>query len=1142
MSQKTQKKPPRKNPTEEPATPSAPEPVQPEKGIFPVVGLGASAGGLKPLQQFFEKMPADSGMAFVVIMHLSPKHESHAAEILQSSTSMPVAQVTERIAVEPNKVYVIPPTRNLSMQDGHIILSEAERRFGKNGSVDLFFRTLADTHNVHSACIVLSGSGSDGSVGLKRVKEQGGVCLAQDPREAEYDSMPRNAIATGMVDLVLPVAEMPAKLIEIWRNASQISLPVEAAAPTPDEGKAAETALRDVLDILRVRTGHDFTHYKRATVLRRIERRMQVATVRPLPAYLEYVRENPAEVQLLLKDMLIGVTNFFRDREAFDALEHEIIPHLFQDKEAGDQVRVWTAACATGEEAYSVAILLLEYAAKLPHPPAIQVFATDIDDKALAEARAGSYPAAIEADVSTARLRQFFTKEPGGYRINKEVRECVLFATHNLLKDPPFSRLDLVTCRNLLIYLNQDVQGRVFELFHFALNPGGFLFLGTAESTEGRSDLFTQTWTKLRIFRANTVTRSMRTVPNMPLEPPAIRQFRVKSEEAADRKHIAFGDLHQKLLEQYAPPSLIVNADHEIVHLSDHAGRYIQLAGGEPNLNVLKVILPELRLELRTALYQAAQTGKSTEARRARLTRDGRTSYVNMIVRPSLDAESGGAFYLVIIEEVEEILGTEGKERSEGEPEPVVRTLEQENHNLKEQLQRTVEQYETMVEELKASNEEHLATNEELRSASEELETSKEELQSVNEELRTVNDELKHKVEELGTTNDHLQNLMSSTDIATIFLDRSLRIRLFTPSALDLFNLIPADEGRELTDITHLLDYPNLATDAEEVLKRLHKIEREVPSYEGQTYLARLTPYRTRLDRIEGVVMTFVDITERKRAEAQLAVELKKMRDLYDSSTRLLSAPDLRSALDDILESSLRLSQADFGHVQLYDAERHLLEIVAQRGFQKEHLDLIQSVADDDNTAVGRAIRSHERCFIEDIEQDAAYASYRQMAAAVGFRSVQSTPFIDRDGRLLGALSTYFRGPRRPAGVDLRTLDLYARLATDFIVRTRDEADLRESEARLRRALEIESVGVIFFKTDGQVLDANNAFLRMSGYDRDDLRKGHVRWDVMTPPEWMAESQRAVAEFRNTGRIRPYEKNTSARTARAGGRYFPPRT
>jgi two-component system CheB/CheR fusion protein len=606
MEQKKQKKSARKSRTEEPAALNVPEPVQPEKGVFPVVGLGASAGGLKPLQEFFEKMPDDSGMAFVVIMHLSPTHESHAAEILQNSTNMAVKQVNERITVEPNHVYVIPPTKHLAMQDGFIALSDPDRRLGRHVAIDLFFRTLADTHNIHSACVVPSGTGSDGSVGLKRVKERGGVCLAQDPREAEYDSMPKNAILTGMVDFVLPVAEMPAKLIEVWRHLSQVRLPAEATAPVPDVSQAAEVALRDVLDILRSRTGLDFTHYKRATLLRRIERRMQVAPVRNLPAYRDYLRENLPEATLLLKDLLISVTNFSRDREAFEALERQIIPLLFQDKWAGDQVRVWIAACATGEEAYSVAMLLLEHAAKLPHPPQIQIFATDIDEAGIAIAREGSYPAAIEADVSPERLRQFFTKEAGGYRIKKEVRECVLFTTHNLLKDPPFSKLDLVTCRNLLIYLNRDVQGRIFELFHFALRAGGFLFLGSSESTDGRSDLFTQTDAKHHILRANTVTRALRTVPSLPLEPRRGEPLRVKPGAAAKSNRIAFGELHQKVLEQYAPPSLIVNADYEIVHLSDHAGRYLQHTGGEPSLNLLRVILPELRVELHTALYQAA--------------------------------------------------------------------------------------------------------------------------------------------------------------------------------------------------------------------------------------------------------------------------------------------------------------------------------------------------------------------------------------------------------------------------------------------------------------------------------------------------------------------------------------------------------
>lgn len=843
---------------------------------FPVVGLGASAGGLQALKRFFEGMPAESGMSFVVIMHLSPEHESHAAAILQTTTRMSVTQVNAQVKVEPNHVYVIPPTKHLAMEDGHIRLSEPTRPTGRHVAVDLFFRTLADTHQTRAVCIVLSGTGADGSVGVKRVKEAGGLAIAQDPQDAEYDAMPRNAINTGMIDFVLPVVEMPEKLIELWRNMQRIQLPAEAEAPVVDESQATENALRDVLADVRAHTGHDFTHYKRATILRRIERRMQVNAVPDLPAYRDYLRAIPAEAQLLLKDLLIGVTNFFRDRAAFDSFEREVVPLLFEGKTTGDVVRVWCAGCATGEEAYSVVMLLLEHAARMPQPPDIQIFATDIDEEAIATARAGSYPEAIEADVPPTRLRQFFTKEPGGYRVNKDVRERILFAAHNLIKDPPFSKLDAVTCRNLLIYLNRDVQEQVFELFHFALRPGGFIFLGPSESVDGAPELFAPVSKKHRLFRAQAVARQARGIPSLPLEAPA-RKARGgaaggSSIDAAERRRSAFGELHQQFVEQYAPPSLIVNAEYEIVHLSENVGRFLRRAGGEPSVNVVKEVLPELRLELRTALFQAMQTGRSTEARRVSLELEGHRVYVNMIVRPSRATEGETSYALVLFVETEEALGEQGKESPDGKQDALVSGLEEEAQRLKDQLQATIEQYETTVEELKSSNEEMQSVNEEVRSTSEELETSKEELQSVNEELRTVNQELKNKVEEVSDANADLKNLIASTEIATVFLDRSLRIKRYTPRATELFSLIPTDLGRPLADITHRLEYENLHRDAEEVIANLSKIEREVRAADNRFLIARFSPYRTLEDRIGGVVISFIDVTEREEA-AQLVRE-----------------------------------------------------------------------------------------------------------------------------------------------------------------------------------------------------------------------------------------------------------------------------
>ena len=880
---------------------TSPEPATPKNSNlirstlqFPVVGIGASAGGLKALMTLFEHMPKDCGMAFVVIMHLSPKHESNADRILQNVTRMPVRQVTRPVYIERNQIYVIPPAMDLAMNDGYLRLSKPQRERGAQVAIDLFFRTLADAHHTHAIAIVLSGSGADGSVGLSRIKEQGGVTMAQTPEDAEFDSMPRSAIATGMVDIVLPVADMPQKLIELGRNLSSMLAqqePIESPGGTERAGTAQgeveyaqartqskpnELALREILAALRTRTGHDFRHYKLATVLRRIERRMQVNALPDMPSYAKYLQSHPDETPALLGDMLIGVTNFFRDREAFEALERDILPALFEQKLATEDksIRVWSAACSTGEEAYSLAMLLADQAALSSANSEIhvQLFATDIDERALETARAGVYPQAIATDVTPGRLRQYFVKEQNQLRMQKELRERILFARHNILRDPPFSRLDLISCRNLMIYLDRDIQVEVLRMFHFALNPGGYLFLGSSETADACSQLFTPVDKKNRIYRAMEVGSSLRRTPAGPLQgfslsTPTRQPF---NEPHRRNRKFSFADVHQRALEQYAPPSVIINQEAEIVHMSDRAGNFLRYVGGEPSLNLTTLVHPQLRLELRTALYQAIHTGKSVEARRVRMERDARSYYVNMVVRPFRDNEAGSDYMLVLFDEVEACMDSRTLEDS-ATKDSVLSQLEAELQQTKERLQITMEHSETSTEELRASNEELQAINEELRSATEELETSKEELQSINEELTTVNFELKNKVDETSKINDDLQNLISSTDIATVFVDRKMRIKWFTPRAKDIFNVIGNDAGRSLFDITHRLDYPLLGKDAAEAFEELRLVEREVRNRDSERwYLARFLPYRTLDDRIEGAVLTFIDITDRRRAEDEL--------------------------------------------------------------------------------------------------------------------------------------------------------------------------------------------------------------------------------------------------------------------------------
>ncbi|MFL6699554.1 MAG: PAS domain S-box protein [Vitreoscilla sp.] len=857
---------------------------------LPIVGLGGSAGAIPALSRFLEQVPEDAGMAFVVLIHLDPAQESKLAEVLQPHTHMKVVRVDATVRVEADTVYVIPPAKALRMLDDHIQLGDLPKDRSGRYQVDLFFRTLADTHGPHGVAVVLSGADSDGAIGIKRVKERGGLTIAQDPDEAQHASMPETAIGTGMVDWVLPVIDMPRRIVDYVRLESRVTLPPEhqGSAPKPATDAELESDLREVLNYLRSRTGRDFVNYKRATILRRIGRRMQVNGVSELSEYLDSLRTRPGEIGALLQDLLISVTNFFRDSDCFAALQARL-PSLFEGKSSSDNVRVWVAACATGEEAYSIAILLAEHARTLDAPPQIQIFATDLDEQAISTARDAIYPLTIEADVSEDRLRRYFTKEHRGYRVRRELREQVMFAEHDLLKDSPFSRLDLMSCRNLLIYLNREAQQRVFETAHFALLPGGMLFLGASETVDDGSPLFQVLDKKNRIFAPRLVPRTSLPVPigqsaltraleaQEALRAPVIAQSAFSAEAIAARspmtangRPVSWAEMHFNLLEAISPPSILVDSEHDIMHLSRNAGRFLQFSGGEPSRNLLHAIHPSLRIELRAALYHAAQSGERAEVAPLAADLGGGTTMIRMTVVPVGAAANG--LMMVTIESVRPDAAAPIPMQAEGgtSNDPLANLLDRELERLKAHLRDTIEQYEASTEELKASNEELQAMNEELRSATEELETSREELQSINEELTTVNQELKGKVDELGHSNSDMQNLMDATAIATLFLDRELRITRYTPSAVSLFNLIPTDVGRPLSHLSNKLEYPGLDEDALRVLQGLVPIEREVPDAQGRWYLVRMLPYRTVEDRIAGVVLTLVDVTERKRSEEAL--------------------------------------------------------------------------------------------------------------------------------------------------------------------------------------------------------------------------------------------------------------------------------
>lgn len=1079
--------------------------------LVPVVALGGSAGSIGALREFFQSMSPDSGVAFVVILHLSPDHESTLDTLLQHATSMPVEQAKDSQKLEPNHVYVIPPAKQLWLQGDHLRLSDLARPRGSRIPVDLFFRALADTHGPHAVAIVLSGVDGDGALGIKRIKERGGLTIAQEPTQAQHSGMPEAAIGTGMVDWVLPVQQMPSRLLEYLGRERRLHVPPEAGPHPAIDPRAApdarEQALRDVLTFLRTRTGRDFSYYKRATIVRRIARRMQVNGVDDVADYLSFLRTHPGEASALLKDLLISVTNFFRDREAFEALEARI-PELFANKGQGEAVRVWVPACATGEEAYSIAMLLCEHAQKLEAPPTLQVFATDLDDEVIAAARHGLYPPSITADVSTERLQRFFTKDDQGYRVRRELREMVLFALHDLLKDSPFSRLDLISCRNLLIYLDRDAQKRAFAIFHFALRATGRLFLGASEGVEDNSTLFSAVDKKHRIYAPRSAVRPSLPlpvgVPSMLMKVIAEQEHFRAGMAGAGRELVpllsdiapprelggphrpTWGELHLKLLEHLAPPSMIVNGNYDILHLSEHATRFLQFTAGEPSTNLLRMVHPMLRLELRSVLFRAAQAGGTATAQAVPVDVGGKRYLVDISASATPDLAPD---ILLVVIRTHEGSATEAAHLEEASlPEPAARQLEAELEHTKGRLRDTIERYEASTEELKASNEELQAMNEELRSATEELETSREELQSINEELTTVNHELKGKVDEVSQANSDLHNLMGATAIPTIFLDRELRIMRFTPSAADIFNIIPTDTGRRLGDLSHRLDYPSLLEDAARVLEHLAPIEREVRDVgrrEQHIYIARLLPYRTTDDHIGGVVLTLVDVTERLAAQEALREK----------------------------EAALR------------EAQRIALMGSWSWDGEKDELTLSEEVA----RMLERERHARPRCFRE-LEPLFTPQSWLELDAAARKSLVSGLP-LELDVQVARA-----GGPAIWLTVRAEVLrhgngDLADLRGTfqDVTARRRTEEHVRAAAARLEAAHGIETVGIVFFDPRWVITDCNDAFLRMTGYRREEIEKERPRWDEMTPDTGSSRPESPARELYAIGHVMPYEKEYTRR-------------
>jgi len=854
---------------------------------FPIVGLGASAGGLEALETFFKAMPPDAGIAFVVVLHLDPTHVSLLPELLQKRTAMPVCPITDGMKVEPNHVYVIPPNRDLTILHGTLHLMELSLPRGANLPIDSFFRSLAQDQGANAVCVILSGTGTDGTLGVKAIKGEVGMVMAQDQESAKYEGMPRSAVGTGLVDYVLPPDKMPEQLIKYTRHALRHAAPriVPIEGPTPN-------ALQKIYVILRARTDHDFSLYKKNTICRRIERRMNVHQIENINDYVRYLQESDREVNILFTELLIGVTNFFRDPEAFETLKTSAFPRLLAGKPDDYTVRVWVPGCATGEEAYSLAIVLQECMEQLGRRFHTQIFGTDIDEQAINTARAGLYPESIAVDVSPERLKRFFRKqEDGRYQIKKAIREMLVFAPQNVIKDPPFTKLDLLSCRNLLIYLGPELQKKLLPMFHYSLRPDGFLFLGSSETVGQTNDLFAIVHKKWKIFRRKPSSSATQAVLDFPKLPKAlVDSDLVVPEMVRKAEELSALQLVETILrESDMPPCAIINDDCNIVYIHGRTGKFLEPAEGKVSVNLIEMARPGLRSELAAAIRQVATHKQEVVHRGLIVQYNGDQVCMDLIVKPIFERSTLRGLMMVVFEEAaapSRVGPGKPKRAATGRKGKSVAQLEQELQYTRENLQTTIEELETSNEELKSTNEELQSTNEELQSTNEELETSKEELQSLNEESATVNAELQSRIDELSKANDDIKNLLDSTERATIFLDTKLRIRRFTPKAVDLLPVTAADYGRPIEHLTSNLIDVDLSASAALVLRDLSTWDAEVAGKDGKTYRMCIRPYRTVNNVIEGVVITFDNVTDlMERLDAGMRRLAAVVRDSNDAIT-----------------------------------------------------------------------------------------------------------------------------------------------------------------------------------------------------------------------------------------------------------------
>ena len=1050
---------------------------------FLTVGIGASAGGLEAFQTFFRHMSENSGMAFVLISHLAPDHDSLLSELLAKETQMPVLQVREETQLQPDRVYVIPPNATLTVDTGILRLSAPVQARGHRAPIDIFFRSLAEDQGENAVCIVLSGTGSDGTIGLKSIKEFNGLAIAQDSQSAKYDSMPRNAVMTGLVDYVLPVEEIPAQLIEYARHREGLRANLGEDGMLPQ----AADSLSQICALLRRRLGHDFSGYKQGTLVRRIQRRIQITHNASVDSYITYLKADDEEIQLLFKDLLIGVTHFFRDPEAFDALQKTVIAPLVKSSGPDKTIRIWIAGCSSGEEAYSIAMLVAEEIERQNVRSQVQIFATDIDDRALEQARHARYPESIADQILPERLERFFVKQNGLYQVSKQLREMCIFSQHSLISDPPFSRLDLISCRNLLIYFDAELQKRLIPLFHYALREDGCLFLGSSENLFEYGELFRTLSKPFRLFQ-HKQTMVLPQVSFPLVDRSAYRQLsqtRVKPDVGYQNQ--ISRSVERVLLNDYAPACIIINEQSEIVYFFGRTGRYLEPSQGVPSNNLFDLARLGLRMDLRAAIRVARATLTEVIRKGISIENEERTTTIDLTVRPVKDASEDSGLLMVVFQDIDPAtIAEQSSARIIGsnEEKTVTDQLEEELRITKEQLRSTVEEIETSNEELKSANEELLSMNEELQSSNEELQTSKEEMQSINEELETVNAELRNKVEELDSANSDVQNLFESTKIATVFLDHNLRIKRFTPATTELFHLIGTDIGRPVVDIAMPIENNSIEADVREVLRSLIPIQREIRLIgKGSYYNMRIMPYRTLENVISGVVVTFVDITSLRQSKNNAEEAARRQSAIAELGSYALqnnSAAEVCERATQIVCDTLESDLCSLFVVQPDNPE--VLRLQNGSGWPDDSIGTATISATDSH--FGYTLSSGQPVAVHNFSEESRFSPselLQQFSIVSGISAI-----IHGTDRSYGVLTSHYTEPNQYTAGDISFLQAITNALGATLQRERTTQALAKSSERLDLALDAGNMGVWELDVATGLSTWNRIEYELLGHDPDE--------------------------------------------------------